>query len=249
MRDASLLLWCLAWLWVPMAVANPANNPAKEAARVSKIGLDLFQCGDVRIDAKKRCLRFPARVHGEEGPLEYALVLPSGARHESLLLTDVDPVDIHTGALLLGAATVASGSGVLAGPGSAQIDAESLRKLPDPVGIPVQIWVEVKRGNAIRRERLESWLEWRTGGNAFRRMRVPETHWVYTGSYVFEGRFAAREEGNLFALALSPAALVNIPLPENRNDRAWYSRGDFIPGKGVVVEVEVCFEMPHKSAP
>jgi hypothetical protein len=64
---------------------------------------------------------------------------------------------------------------------------------------------------------------------------------------VFEGRFAAKEEGNLFALALSSAALVNIPLPENRNDRAWYSRAGFVPGKGIPVQVEICFEVSKKD--
>lgn len=244
--------WLTVLLYVAVlgaggAAAVLANPPETVAPRVSKIGPDLFQCGEVRIHAGKRWLRFPARVHGEEGPLEYALVLPSGAQHESLLLTDVDPVDIHTGALLLGAVPVASGSGAAAATGSGPIDADSLKRLPDPVGKPVQIWVEFKSGNEVRRERLESWLEWRTEGAVPRRARVPETHWLYTGSSVFEGRFAAKEEGNLFALALSSAALVNIPLPENRNDRAWYSRAGFVPGKGVPVQVEICFEVSKKD--
>jgi hypothetical protein len=110
-----------------------------------------------------------------------------------------------------------------------------------PSGKKVEIWVQYEKGGKTFRNRLESCLEWRDGMNSGKRRGVPLTAWLYTGSYVFEGSFAAKEEGNLFALVISNEALVNIPLPQNRDDQTWFSRGELMPPRGTPVALEVKF--------
>lgn len=209
--------------------------------RVQRTGPNDYECGRVKIDALKRCLRFPVRVNLDEGPLEYALVTPRGARHESLLITEADPTDIHTAALLLGAAPPGKLSSVLPSQASGGVDALSLQKMADPVGCPVRLWLSYTTDGRQVRARLESFLEWASDQEAAVRTRVPETHWLYTGSYFSGGQFAAQEEGNLIGLVISPAALINNPLPENRNDRNWYPRGLVLPMKESQMEFEVEF--------
>lgn len=236
-----------AWTQVGDSAASGPRAP-----RVEQVAPGRYRCGKVQIHAGNRWLKFPAEVLGEDGPLEYALVTKTGARHESLLLTEVDPVEIHMAALLLGAARSAQvepgGGGA---PSAGPVDAGALQKAAEPAGKPVQLWVEMKRGEVVRRERLESWLEWRERPEGDRGKRVPETPWLYTGSYVFRGFFAAKEDGNLFALIISPAALVNMPLPQNRDDHTWFPRPEVIPPKGSSVEVEIVFapNVPNPGQP
>jgi hypothetical protein len=259
-------------------LGREAASP-KAAPRITKIGPDVYQCGKVRLDAAKRCLRFPATVNRWDGPLEYALVTSLGAKHESLLLTDVDPLDIHTAAVLLGGSAPIlqpPGDGTPAPPGDgtpapssdgtpappsadapvpqggtapSPLDSQSLQSAPAPVGKPIQIWIEFEKDHTPRRVRLESWLEADSEGNTPEKIRIPDTHWLYTGSYLFNGQFAAQEEGNLIALVISAAALVNNPLPQNRNDRIWGPRAEGIPAAGTVVEIEFLFEPPKRRTP
>jgi hypothetical protein len=83
----------------------------------------------MRLDKKTGTLSLPGKVNMDNGALEYLLCAPKGPTHESLLVTEVQPSDVHLGMLLLGA----KGAGILTPAPSdappAQIDAEYLRRL------------------------------------------------------------------------------------------------------------------------
>ena len=90
----------------PAPAPIPASKEPDPAARLAELGAavegEKLRLGEVEIDRSARTLSFPAKVNAVEGAIEYALVTSKGKTHESLLVTDALPRDIHLGCLLLG---------------------------------------------------------------------------------------------------------------------------------------------------
>ena len=58
--------------------------------------------GGVKVRMLTRTVVFSARVNAVEGSIEYGIVTPAGPTHESLLVTEISPVNLHAAMLLLG---------------------------------------------------------------------------------------------------------------------------------------------------
>ena len=56
--------------------------------------------GDVKVDAGKRAISFPALVNMRSGQIEYLVVHETGKIHESIFKTSVSPRQVHAAALL-----------------------------------------------------------------------------------------------------------------------------------------------------
>ena len=63
----------------------------------------VLEIGSLQLDKKARTVRFPGKLNMGKGALEYLICTPRGATHESLVVSDVAPTDLHFGMLLLGA--------------------------------------------------------------------------------------------------------------------------------------------------
>src|SRR5687767_3996798 len=103
------------------AAEQPRFQPPKEVAP------GIFEVGTVRIDKHTRTATVPAKVNMVDGLVEYLCVTPNGSTHESVLVSDAGPQNVHVAMLLLGAKGAAPKDGQKA-PG--QIDAEYLAKQP-----------------------------------------------------------------------------------------------------------------------
>lgn len=84
---------------------QPSDNdkpaPEPESLKVETLGQGKFRLGQIEIDATKRQLTIPVSLAVTDANLEYALVHSAGKVHESLLITDVHPTQLHIAALLL----------------------------------------------------------------------------------------------------------------------------------------------------
>ncbi|MEY5024976.1 MAG: hypothetical protein RLZZ244_504 [Verrucomicrobiota bacterium] len=203
---------------------------------------DEVRVGAVRIRPKEGRWFFTARLNQAEGPVEYGIVTKRGAVHESLLVTEVSPVELHAAMLLLGWKQPAARYG---GRGSGgQIQGEALQRAAEIPGTPVWMRVGWKEDGKPRKAALEEWLAYEDG------KEVARGPWNYTGSYLPEGGvFAALEEGCVLCLVLHPAALWNNPRPGNREDHVWMVRKQAVPPVGTEVEVEVILRRPEGGVP
>jgi hypothetical protein len=159
---------------------------------VEKLGPGRFRVGSIRVDTNERQMSVPARIN-QVAVLEFLANTRGGMKaYESALTLDTDAISFNLALVLIG------------------LDRANAR-LPampfDPAevkGDPVEIWLEVPRGD--RRERLE--IE-RLLYDQKTKRTVPKGRWVYTGStFVESGQYLAQLEGVLIGFMHSPAAVI-----------------------------------------
>ncbi len=203
-------------------------------AAMQEISPGVFQLGKLRLDKKARSVSFPGRVNMDKDFIEYVLVTPQGALHESLLSSEVQPSDLHFAMLLIGA----KGAGILApAPGDAppgQIDAEYLRTAPRLKGDNLTFAVKWKaKDGSEQTTPVEDWLVHPDSHKA-----VPRGPWIYTGSmFGQEGGFLAQQQGTFASVVTNPAALINNPRLGNNDDKAWVVNEKKVPPVDTPVEI------------
>lgn len=184
--------------------------------------------GLVRVHKSARALTFPATVNMAEGIVEYVVVTESGKTHESVFATRAEPKDIHLAALLLGVR-----------------DATKSTATNQPPAL---------RGDAVRIE-----VSWETAGKKKRlvaledcvrqaesRRALSSGPWIYNGSELRAGRFAAQAEGSVISIIDDVEALVNNPRTGRENDDVWRVNEPVVPPKGTAVSVTLRFAPPPK---
>lgn len=223
-----------------MAAVFYAGCGACWAEPFQEVGPALFRSGDIQLDAKARVVRFPAKVNMGEGALEYALVTPRGSVHESLLVTEVDLVDLNTAFLLLGLKGQ-EGAGFS---GKGTLNARELESAPELAGAPVGVYLRWESGGVKKRVALSEWIQYKPEGKAAR-----EGPWSYTGSYFAGNQFAAVAEGAVVCLVTNAAALLNNPRKGHKDDHAWEVNTGSVPPVGTAVTIEIEVSKLEKPTP
>jgi hypothetical protein len=199
---------------------TPATPPVSATnLPLRQVGPGQFELGKVRLDKRQRTVSFPAVVNLTEGIIEYLLVTEAGKTHESLLRTDVAPYQIHVAMLLLDAR----------GAGTNDFPEESAKPLP---GDKVTVEVSWSAGGRDKRRRAEEFILDRS-----RKSAMTKGAWVYTGSRLVEGAFAAQLDGSLISLITDASALVNNPRPRRDDDENWLARPGILPPLETPVQV------------
>ena len=216
-----LLLLCLLCISLRFSAAQEAAPPVPAMREVSP---GIFELGKIRLDQKARTISLPATVNkANDDLLEYLLVTPDGARHESLLVSEVAPRDVHFAMLLLGAKGSGEKHPTELPPG--QLSDEFLKKAPKPKGDTLSITVKWKTADGSEKSAsVEDWLL-----DPKTKKAVARGPWLYSGSMFFEGIFIAQQEGCFAALVINPNALINNPRKGNDSDEAWTPNTKAIP--------------------
>ncbi len=188
--------------------------------------------GGVKVRMLTRTVVFSARVNAVEGSIEYGIVTPAGPTHESLLVTEISPVNLHAAMLLLG---IRGGASQPEEKSIGQINTDSLRGMRDLAGESVSVRVVWRDSNGVRAEcGLEAWMRYADG------RRVEAGPWTYNGSFLLDGgRFAADTEGAVLCLVTNPAALLNNPREGRLDDHVWEVASGVIPPLQTPLEVEL----------
>ncbi len=158
----------------------------------------LVSVGNVRLDPHARTVTVTGWVNQIFGAIELLACGPGGKTHESLLVLDVNPVDLQTSLLLLGLKPGPPSRGLGQGP---------------PKGAPVELWVDWVEDGTVTSRRAENLVF-----NVESRKVLPKTPWVFTGSVIEEGEFKAMAEQSLVVTYWDPWAIINLPLPCGAND-------------------------------
>jgi len=216
------LLMAAAWAGEPGVPAS-TNQPAFQ-----RVGEGVFALGQVRLDKNKSTVRFPGVVNMNAGAIEYALVGSNGKIHESLLRTDVEPMQVHAAMLLLGA----KDSTPRLAPGQVP---------PAPRGDEILIWFEWEAQGARQRVRVEDCIRNTESGKIM--SRGP---WIYNGSRLVNGQFLAQTLLSFVAVMEDSDALVNNPRAGHENDKIWVAEAKPTPEPGTAVTV--VFELAKKPA-
>lgn len=228
-----------ALLLLPARAQDAAPAPVMREVRPG-----VYELGRIRLDRAANTVSFPAAVNKADARdlLEYVLVTRHGPTHESLLVTEVQPADLHFAMLLLGAKG-SDDTGIA--PAGGQIDAAYLKHAPKLKGDAVEIFVRWKSDDGLEKTApVEQWLL-HTGT---KKMPAPGP-WTYNGSILVEGRFLAQTEGSLAALVVNPGALLNNPRKGNDDDRAWAVNAKTVPPLDTPLEVVLKLAAPVPQSP
>ena len=186
-----------------------------------RVGPALLELGQVRLNPETRVITFPATVNLRDVNVEYLVVTREGKTHESLLRTEAEPLHLQLALLLLDA----KGAGTNAFP-----------KTQSP---------------ALPGEKLDLEVTWKTGGTTKTvraeelvldlQAHVPAARgpWIYTGSRMREGAFAAQVDGSIISLITDPDALINNPRPGREDDDRWKPHTAVLPPLNTPVEVSI----------
>ena len=213
----------------PSATNSAVTSLQLTNAPLQRVGPGVFALGKVRLDKPQRTVSFPASINMAAGLLEYAVVAAQGKLHESLLMTEADPVHIHLAMLLIGA------------------KGETNTLPSDPpartgiAGDNVTVWVNWKPDGTERRVRLEDLVF-----NLATRSPASRGPWTYNGSRVVEGTYLAQRDGSIVALITDPDALINNPRPGADNDQIWLVNTNALPRADTPVQVELELNPPLK---
>lgn len=211
------------------AVAQPAMRETSPG---------VYEIGSIHLDKNTRSLTFPAKLNMAEGNIEYLICTPRGSTHESLIVTDVQPSDIHFAMLLLDA----KGAGILApAPGDAppsQINAEYLKGAPRLKGDSLMVSLKWKdAAGKEHRAPVEDWVL-----NARENKAAPRGPWIYTGSMFADNQFLAQLQGTIAAMITNPAALINNPRKGSDNDQIWMVNKKAVPPVETALEITLKLE-------
>ena len=214
-----------------LATAQAQNEPPAASPIMREVSPGVYEIGRLRLDQKARTVTFPGELNMNDGNLEYLLVTERGSTHESLLVSDVTPSDLHFAMLLLGA----KGSGQQAGAlPPAQIDASFLKTAPKLKGDTISIAVRWKAGDVEKSAPVEDWLI-----NTDAKKPAERGPWIYNGSMFNAGHFMAQIEGAHAALVTYPAALINNPRKGNDNDQIWIVNTKAVPPVKTPVDIVI----------
>jgi hypothetical protein len=208
----------------PPVSADTLDRHTFRVSPPEKVGPGQYRIGGISIDKNANTLSFPAVVNMEKGLLEYLLVRNGGKTHESLLRTVVEPYNLQIAALLLG---LEGTSAPLAFQGAPEA----------PKGDPVEITLLVagKDGTQLALKP-EAWISLRIDGVA---KDVPPVRWVFSGSLVYNGRFAAQQQGSMISIFHDPVAMIDNASPGGESDKIWFVREGTVPAVGTPVTVLV----------
>jgi len=189
-----------------------------------RIGPGLYRIGDISLNRTDLSISFPAVVNMDKGLLEYVLVRQGGKTHESLLRTTIEPYNLQIACLLLGMEGTGKPLGFQGDP-----------RVPggDSVDIVLQYNDVDGKQAAVKPEQ---WVV-QTAGET--RQDAPPGKWVYTGSMVRNGRFAAQVSGSIAAIYHDPMAMYDNAAPGGENDKIWFVKEEAVPPVGTPVTVTI----------
>ena len=215
--------------------ATPCRQPKKPL--VKKISADVYQIGKVTLNKKTREISFPAYPNIVEAgtPLEFLLVHLNGEKvHESLLITEADPTNLNIALKLLSYKESQELFRPITEDGSR---GELYQKEPDDIRKAARFTIHVtwKDGAKSKSTPITQWLKHRITNKS-----MPDTPWVYNGSYIHNKAFKAKLNGNFFAIFPNESAIANFPGAKDvdrYDDTLWISAPN-LPREGTKITID-----------
>ena len=186
-----------------------------------RVGPAQFALGHVRLNQETRTITFPATVNLRDVNVEYLVVTREGKTHESILRTEAEPLHLHLALLLINAKP----------PGT-----NALPDAPSPAMTGEKLHLEVtwKSGETTKTVRAEELVL-----DQMTRAPASRGPWIFTGSRMREGTFAAQVDGSIVSLITDPDALIGNPRPGREDDDRWKPNASVLPPLNTPVEVSI----------
>lgn len=217
----------------PKSLPAPDQTVAVAKPAIKQLADGRMQIGKVSFDPKTREIRFPASVNMTEGLLEFLIVHPKGKVHEALFVSDVSATNLNIAFKLLRY------------PASREL---YLKLEPDMSlsNVFEDATPEERAGSRIRinvewldKKKKKSFLVNDLVSHSATEKSMPAAPWIYGGSFVYDGKFVAEVAGDLVAIFINNAALINFSGKDNELDDVWLPHPNRIPAEGTNVTIVI----------
>lgn len=243
--------WLLALALAPLALADPAppaaadkvgNKVAPESEKsikpvpaVREISPGIYKVGKVTITQKTQEIAFPAYLNtpNADYPPEYLLVHTHGEKiHEALLQTPADPLAVNIALKLL---KFKESKHLFRAPKEDGTPGTAYHQVPDDIrkASMLEVRVHWQQGGEKKSAPITSWLQ-----HSVTKKPMPNTAWVYNGSYVHKGKFKAKLNGNILSLQPDFSAIANYGGEDREKEHIWMPAPK-IPREGTKVTVSL----------
>ena len=203
----------------------PLSEPEKRI--LDKLGGELLpdqniKIGDIIIHRRELEISFPGILNMAEGDLEVLIAMPHGRVHESLLVSDVDPLKLQLALILVGAENGSRDGGE-----------------KNSQGTILNIDVQPKDGKRVP---VEDWLFNKKTSKGMDRFG-----WVFIGSsFTHDMRCLAKEEGNIVNVWSFGNTILDNPSPTGDDDDFIVVNPETAPKRGTPVTIYLSFKTPVK---
>lgn len=222
----------------PETLPAPDQKIAEVTPAIEKLDNGWMKIGQVTFDPRTRQIRFPSRINQTEGLLEFLIVHQNGKIHESLLVTDISAMNLNLAFKLLRYKASRELYYKLNADGTHTAEFEEASP-EEKRESRIRILVEWEAGGEKRTLPVREWIN-----HATTEAPMADDPWVYGGSFLYNGRFVAESSGDLAAIFLSNAALINFSGKDNELDEVWLPHPSRVPPEETPVTVII---EPYKS--
>lgn len=180
---------------------------------ITKVSDDLYQLKEIEINTRLKTVTFPCTVNMTSGLIEVVLCRPEGKTHESLLKTNITPVELQTALLLLGLDPVNE-----VPENESEEDPLSPYKSIETPGDSLRIWVEPDSGGKTERKPVEYFIrDERTEKD------LPPCSWLFRGAVTHKsGIVFIDPELTMVATYHDPLALIELNNADKWDDELFY---------------------------
>jgi hypothetical protein len=181
-----------------------------------------IKIGDITIHRREKEISFPGNVNMTAGDLEVLIAMPHGRVHESLLVSEIDPLKLQLALLLIGAENGSRDGG---------------ERIPQ--GTMLNIDVQPNGGNRVP---VEDWLFNKRTSKGMDRFG-----WVFIGSsFTHDMLCLAKEEGNIVNVWSFGNTILDNPAPTGNEDDFIVVNSGAVPKYGTPVTIYMSFKTPVK---
>jgi hypothetical protein len=244
------------------APKNPPQNPAPSGGSktdpqaIARQLVESFEKQNIHLDLERQTCWIPVTIDIRDDYLEYLLVNPKGAAHESVFVTEVVPSALQTALLALG---VERGKNAIWKERTPLPTPEEMHAgiapwtVDPPEGDGLYMYAAWREKGETYFYRVEDLLRDLETGRSMRRHR-----WVYLGSRWVRTRKESKEEsfmadleGNLVNIALFEQGntLLTAALPECLKQTIWLTNAWLVPQRGAEVVFIFTRERIHSLPP
>jgi hypothetical protein len=224
----------------PKTLPAPDQKVEEAEPAVKELDAERLQVGEIIFNRKTREIRFPASVNMRDGEiLEYAIVHQNGKVHEALLVTNISATELNLAFKLLRYKASPEFYAAFEEDGSLS---NRFPQVPQDVkdAARIDIAVEWQEEGKTRTAKLHEWISHGTTGES-----MPADPWVYGGSMFYSGSFLAQSTGDIAAIFITNASLINYSGKDNKSDEVWFPFPKRVPPEGTKVSVIIS---PFKKA-
>ena len=213
--DIRLGFLIIMGLWIFSGTAYAQQENPEDILK--KVGDDIYMLKEMKIDVSKGHIEIPGKINMSEGLIEVILCRKEGKVHESLLVTDVSPLEFQTALLLLGLDPVNEVPDI-----ASEVDPVSQFRSIETSGDSVRLYIS----HTVNGETVKKPVEHFVYDESVDQTLEPST-WLFRGAATHQnGHVLVDPDVTMIATYHDPVAMMELNSQSKFNDELFYINKD-----------------------